>query len=422
MNYYYICTTGLMELMLIAMILHVVYYSGFKLQQKVWYILTFASIILCSAAELAVHCGVYKSTFAIPLTIVTVIQFSLSPLLAVFFSGALGLHEAGKKALWVFSLNALIEIISAPFGLIFYFNDEGYFRGDFFFIYEIFYFIGFIYLIISMYVVGKRFKHRDAVTILMVVVLLVAGIIPMTLLQLHIAYISIGMCATLCYIYYNDLVQADIKSELISNQKKISRMQEHTITGLATLIESRDIDTGEHIARTAEYAEMIAENARKDGIYTDEIDDHFIELMYILAPMHDVGKIVVPDGILKKPGKLTEEEYGIMKKHAAAGGEEIHKILNGIADDEYIRIACDIAKYHHEKWNGKGYPEGLSGEDIPLCARIMAIADVFDALISERCYKKPIPVEEALEILRKEAGEHFDPKLVNVFVKHYGGA
>ncbi len=408
-----------MELMLIAMILHVIHYSGFRLQQKVWYILTFVAIILCSAAELAVHCGIYNKSFAIPLTIITVIQFSLSPLLAVFFSGALGLYEAGKKAIWVFSLNALIEILTAPFGLIFYFNDEGYFRGDYFFIYEFFYFCGFLYLIISMLVVGRRFMHRDAVTILMVVVLLVAGIIPMTVLQIHIAYISIGMCATLCYIYYNDLVQADIKAELINNQERVSRMQEHTITGLATLIESRDIDTGGHIARTAKYAKMIAENAAKDGVYADEIDDHFIELMYILAPMHDVGKIVVPDDILKKPGRLNEEEYHVMKKHAAAGGREIHKILNGIADDEYIRMACDIATYHHEKWNGKGYPEGLSGEDIPLCARIMAIADVFDALISERCYKKPIPVNEALDVIREEAGEHFDPKLVDVFLRHY---
>ena len=313
----------------------------------------------------------------------------------------------------------MIEILTAPFGLIFYFNDEGYFRGDYFFIYEFFYFCGFLYLIISMLVVGRRFMHRDAVTILMVVVLLVAGIIPMTVLQLHIAYISIGMCATLCYIYYNDLVQADIKAELINNQERVSRMQEHTITGLATLIESRDIDTGGHIARTAKYAKMIAENAAKDGVYADEIDDHFIELIYILAPMHDVGKIVVPDDILKKPGRLNEEEYHVMKKHAAAGGREIHKILNGIADDEYIRMACDIATYHHEKWNGKGYPEGLSGEDIPLCARIMAIADVFDALISERCYKKPIPVNEALDVIREEAGEHFDPKLVDVFLRHY---
>ena len=135
--------------------------------------------------------------------------------------------------------------------------------------------------------------------------------------------------------------------------------------------------------------------------------------------MHDVGKIVVPDRILRKPGKLTDEEYGVMKTHASAGGDVVRQILNGVTDEEYLKFASDIASYHHERWDGTGYPEGLSGEDIPLPARIMAIADVFDALISERCYKEAFPVDVALEIIRAESGSHFDPKLAEVFLKHY---
>lgn len=415
---FYVWATILIELMMATMIFHVIRYSGFTKQQKAWFVLTFASVMVCAGAELAVHCGVYHPALAIPLTVLTVIQFSLSPLLGVSFSGALGLHKQAKTALKIFLLNTLVEIVSAPFGWIFYFTEEGYFRGQFFIIYEIFYFIALLYLIVSMVIVGKRFRNRDFSTIAMVLVILIAGIIPMTIFSLHIAYISIGICACLCYIYYNDLVQEDIQAELVTNQKRMSKMQEHTITGLASLIESRDTETGEHVARTCRFVKEIAESARKENVYANVINDHFISLLYTLAPMHDVGKIVVSDSILRKPGKLTPEEYEQMKKHAEAGGKLVRQILEGIADEEYIKFASDIATYHHEWWNGSGYPQGLAGESIPLCARIMAIADVYDALTSKRCYKDALPQEEAVEIIKKESGSHFDSALVSVFLAH----
>lgn len=415
---FYVWATILIELMMATMIFHVIRYSGFTKQQKAWFVLTFASVMVCAGAELAVHCGVYHHALAIPLTVLTVIQFSLSPLLAIFFSGALGLYKEATIALKILSLNAVVEIVSAPFGWIFYFTEEGYFRGQFFIVYEIFYFIALLYLIVSMIIVGKRFRNRDFSTIVMVLVIMIAGIIPMTIFSLHIAYISIGICACLCYIYYNDLVQEDIQAELVTNQKRMSKMQEHTITGLASLIESRDTETGEHVARTCRFVKEIAESARKENVYANVINDHFISLLYTLAPMHDVGKIVVSDSILRKPGKLTPEEYEQMKKHAAAGGTLVRQILEGIADEEYIKFASDIATYHHEWWNGSGYPQGLAGESIPLCARIMAIADVYDALTSKRCYKDALPQEEAVEIIREESGTHFDPNLVSVFLAH----
>lgn len=127
---------------------------------------------------------------------------------------------------------------------------------------------------------------------------------------------------------------------------------------------------------------------------------------------------MVSDSILKKPGRLTPEEFEEIKKHAAAGGTVVRQILEGITDEEYTAFASDIATYHHEKWDGSGYPEKLSGEDIPLSARIMAIADVFDALTSERCYKKAMPFDKAVNIIEEGAGKHFDPKLVEVFLRH----
>ncbi len=404
--------------MMLAMLLHVLNYSGFTRVQKIWFVLTFASVMICAGAEFTVHGITYNKAYAIPLTIITVIQFSVAPLLSVFFSGALGLHSEAKRAVKYFSFSAVIEIIAAPFGLVFYFNDAGYFRGDYFILYEACYFVGLIYLLVSMVIVGRRFRHRDFWTIAMILVILVAGIMPMTLYKINIAYISIGIAASLCYIYYNDLVQEDIQAELIANQKKMSEMQEYTISGLANLIESRDTETGEHVARTCEYVKEIAEDARKEGLYTNEIDDHFIALLYTLAPMHDVGKITVPDKILRKPGKLTTEEFEQMKTHASEGGTVVRRILKGVTDEEYLRFASDIASCHHEKWDGTGYPKGLSGEEIPLCARIMAIADVYDALISERCYKKAIPADEAAEIIREESGSHFDPALAEVFLRH----
>jgi response regulator RpfG family c-di-GMP phosphodiesterase len=232
---------------------------------------------------------------------------------------------------------------------------------------------------------------------------------------------AVAISASLCYIYYNDLVQQDIQAALVADRDRISEMQRHTISGLANLIETRATETGEHVARTSSYVRSIAENARRDGVYADQIDDEFISRLYSLAPLHDVGKIVVSDSILRKPGKLTPEEFEQMKLHASAGGTVVRQILEGVTDEDYLSFASDIATYHHERWDGTGYPEGLSGEAIPLSARIMAITDVFDALISERCYKEAMPADEAAELIRSEAGSHFDPKLAAVFLEHISG-
>ena len=252
----------------------------------------------------------------------------------------------------------------------------------------------------------------------MILVVLAAGVIPMTLASMHIAYIAVGISACLCYVYYNDLVQQDIRDELVQNQEHVSAMQTQIIARLANLIESRDTETGGHVARTSAYCKLLAEDSQKDGVYADTIDKDFIDRLYAVAPIHDVGKILVSDKILRKPGKLTPEEFEEMKKHAASGGDVAKRILTGIADDASMQMAYDIATYHHERWGGGGYPHGLQGEEIPLSARIMAIADVFDALVSKRCYKEPIPLDEAFHIIESDSGTHFDPKLVEVFLKN----
>lgn len=204
--------------------------------------------------------------------------------------------------------------------------------------------------------------------------------------------------------------------ELEIKNKKVYELQNHMINSLASLVENRDSDTGEHIMRTSAYVELILVKAYDSGIYKDVINEEYMELVKRAAPMHDVGKIVVSDNILKKPGKLTQEEFELMKCHTTEGSRIVREIMSEAEDKKYIDIAAEVAEYHHERWDGKGYPEGLEYNEIPVCARIMAIADVFDALVSVRCYKEAIPVQKALDIIREESGTHFDPVLAELFL------
>ncbi len=205
-------------------------------------------------------------------------------------------------------------------------------------------------------------------------------------------------------------------SALRTKTETISQMQNALIMVLADMVESRDESTGDHVRKTAAYTRIIMERLRELGYYTDQLTDQFIYDVENSAPLHDIGKIAVSDVILNKPGKLTEEEFNKMKTHTTAGAEMIEQVISTVPDSAYLKEAKNLAEYHHEKWNGTGYPHGLSGEDIPLSARIMAVADVFDALVSERCYKKPFPFEEAMGIIRKDAGTHFDPKVAEAFL------
>ena len=410
----------LTELLMVALTYHVAHYPGFTRVEKRWYLFAFISIFFCAGAEfVAKHFDACGPSWALPLTILTVIQFSLSPMLPVFFGGALGLYRPAIVVGTVFCLHALAEIALAPFGLIFCFDEAGkYIRGEYYIIYEIAYLFSLVFLIVSMIVASRRFKRRDLPTILMAFVLLAAAILPLLLFRVYTDYIGIGLCAALCYIYYNDLIQEDIQEKTVANQEKMLQMQEHTISAMSRLIESRDMQRGDQVSRISDYVGALAEHARRDGVYAEALDNGFIAKMRMLAPMHDIGKIVVSDRILTKPGRLTQEEFESVKRHAAEGGRVVREVLSGVTEGDYVSLASDIATYHHERWDGKGYPSGLSGEDIPLSARIMAIADVFDALISERCYKEPVSKEQAFEIIRQASGTQFDPQLAAVFWNH----
>ena len=220
---------------------------------------------------------------------------------------------------------------------------------------------------------------------------------------------------------YNAIVKmaSDSVEHLEDIQHKnetIKKMQNALILVLADLVESRDKNTGDHVKKTAAYTEIIMKKMRELGFYPDVLTDEFMESVVNSAPLHDIGKIKVSDMILNKPGRLTDDEFVIMQSHAAEGSNILDQVIELVPDSDYLYEAKNLAHYHHEKWNGKGYPDRISGEDIPLSARIMAVADVFDALVSRRSYKDPFSFEQACDIIREGAGSHFDPKVAEAFL------
>lgn len=198
--------------------------------------------------------------------------------------------------------------------------------------------------------------------------------------------------------------------------KKTTYFNENMVESFANLVENRDNNTGGHIRRTKAYVALILQKMKDDKNFYAIINKDYITNVQNAAPLHDVGKIATPDFILQKPGKLTDDEFSIMKDHATCGGKIIQTTFKNLEAPEFQKIAYEVARYHHEKYNGTGYPEGLSGEQIPLHARIMAIADVFDAVSQKRCYRDAMPVEQCFEIIKKGSGSDFAPYIAKLFL------
>ena len=214
-------------------------------------------------------------------------------------------------------------------------------------------------------------------------------------------------------------VMAQYTNEMIAmlrkNTREIQQTRDATILALAGLAETRDNETGAHIRRTQNYVRVLAEYLSTDPEFSQTLTPEAISLFHKSAPLHDIGKVGIPDAILRKEGKLTEDEYEIMKKHTHLGAEALAEAAHSVSNNDFIKLAQSIALNHHEKWDGSGYPRGLAGDDIPIPARLMALADVYDALISQRVYKKAFSHEQAKSIILDARGSHFDPRVVEAF-------
>lgn len=266
-----------------------------------------------------------------------------------------------------------------------------------------------VYIVMSIAVFFRRWNYieshkRASIFTYLLVLALVTGfqmIFPEALVS------SIAVTVFILGIYINTENPALCE---------LQHFHSETVMSFALLVENRDNNTGGHIKRTSRYVQLIAEELRARGHYSDILTKDYISDLIKAAPMHDIGKISVPDAVLQKPGRLTDEEFATMKLHAENGGNIIRETFRNLGNEEYRKMAFEVARYHHEKWNGKGYPEGLSENDIPLCARIMAVADVFDAVSEKRCYRDAMPLDKCFGIIAEGSGRDFDPLIAKIFL------
>lgn len=268
-----------------------------------------------------------------------------------------------------------------------------------------------IYYLGLAYYVWKKYKdnlpkHSRVNFLICVPVFVGAILIQMVVPDALITSLAITAIILVAYCAMENAAS----SELI-------QYHEEVIYAFADVIEGRDGSTGEHVKRTVAYVRIIVEALKENGIYVESLDNEYMEFLLRAAPMHDFGKIAVSDTVLQKPGRLTEEEYEAIKTHTVKGADMIKTSLASLEEPGYITIAWQVARHHHERWDGAGYPDGLYGEKIPLCARVVAVADVFDAVSQDRCYRPAMSLDESFAIIEQGAGTQFDPLIAEAFLR-----
>ena len=319
----------------------------------------------------------------------------------------------GKQQKWVIVLECLPGIISTLITIIcikdlYYVNGSttNYSMGISVIVCYISLVIQFSILFVIVCIKFRTLEKRKSIGIISfiaicIMILIVQIVKPESLVSCLLPTIAIaGM-----YTHFEDPAE-----------KRLNQYNDNMVRSFATLVESRDDNTGGHIRRTQGYVKIILDEMSKCKRYKNLLTKDYVSNVIKAAPMHDIGKIGVPDQILQKPAKLTAEEFEIMKLHSSKGGEIIKETFDELDEPDYQQIAYEVARYHHEKWNGKGYPEGLREKKIPLHARIMAIADVFDAVSAKRVYRDAMPVDKCFKIIEEGVGKDFDPTLAELFL------
>ena len=326
------------------------------------------------------------------------------------YDQTIGLSKQNRKKNWLMLVPGVVSLvlIVAGIGQLKYLHGQttNYSMG--FSVYVCFGTLFFYYgIILYLLIARHRFLPKEKKLGTASIIIIVG-----TILMLQIIYpeaLLTSICATILLVgIYVDFENPSIRRLTVYNDSMVE--------GFATMVENRDDNTGGHIRRTRAYVNLMLHKMRHDKRYEGIVNKDYLVNVSNAAPLHDIGKIATPDRILQKPGKLTDEEYAVMKEHAARGGEIILNTFKDIDSPEFQKIAYEVARFHHEKYNGKGYPDGLSGEQIPLHARVMAIADVFDAVSQKRCYREAMPINQCFDIIAKGSGTDFDPYLTQMFL------
>ena len=366
--------------------------------------------------------------FTLPVS--TFLYYSLGSLLFLFYIRYVieyySQFEKLSKKWWFFCVGAIIvynifTIISPATGFFFRIDENNiYHRGKFF---PVCIFIELLlYFEVLLLVIKFHRKISNAENIGFASFIFCPFICQIIqIFNYGITLNSLGLTISFFIIYINMNMQLKNKLQNTESQlnvldNKKTNLLNNTIINLAELIEHKDT-LSKHTKRITKYARLIAKTCKKNGLYDNIIDKNFIEIISKTAAFHDIGNVVVPHPIITKPMKVTPEEYEIIKTHAEVGSKMVNEVLAVGFEREFIEMAYDICKYHHERWDGMGYPQKLKGKEIPLSARIVALADVFDALVTPRCYKNTVSFEEAFHIIDNESGKQFDPELVMEFLK-----
>ncbi len=334
-----------------------------------------------------------------------------------------------KVSSWYFNLSYVISgfylmgVIISPFTGFYYSISPNnlYRRGEYNYISTIFF--GLFFLMTLVMIVGNRkhFPRKSILSFLSYVVFPVSC----QLIQIHfygLPLVNLGFSCSLLLIFIN--AHHDLKVTLNKNERVqfdyenyVLQMQSHALARYADLLKFRTLEGGQHSERVGELVEALAHQCVKDGLYTETLTMEYIVALRVSAAFYDIGKIALPDTLINKPAKLDDYEFQVMQQHPKLGKDFIDEIFKGYKEDIVMKVGHETALFHHERWNGTGYPAGLHGEEIPLCARMISIVDVFDALVYRRCYKEAMFIDDAVEVITNASGIQFDPQLVKEFMK-----
>ncbi len=398
---------------------------------SLYFFLACASVLVFNIADLSTWTveGLAHSWYAPALKITTFIYYFIVPFMYLFLIKYIQEYlRPNRIKNWYFSVSFVFScfyivgvLISPMTGFYYRISSENiYFRGEYNAVCYIFYVLYYLMVLLMVLQNIRLFPKKSVPAFFAYALFPILGV----LIQMKfygIATANIGMTLSILLIYINahrELQHAVKQSEdeIRRKERRLLEMQEKTIVRLASVIDGRECSKGEKPHRAAAFIECLANKVREDGLFPETLSSEYIQKMISAAPLYDIGKIAVSDSILRKKGRLTPDEYTAMQIHCVEGSRLVPELFGFSDDRRFIKISQEMAKFHHERWDGKGYPDRLKGNDIPLCARFMSIIDVFDALVFDRCYKERFDLEKAFEIIEAAQGVQFDSVLVKAFL------